>query len=558
MKNQVRSDKRTKKAIDDDRLTLGNIVVLVFLAVMFGLFPLAVNVTAISDFPFFSLADGFVAIRHIKYYFFITVIALALFAELALLVTGTFSYGGAQKKVKLKKPFLKTLSFTDFAAAAFLLSCAISTLLSEYKELAFFGETTLGSSSTGRNNGLLLIMALVTMYFLLTRCFRCRETVLLVLAVSSSLVYLLTVLNGFYIDPLGMLEPFRYSTQKVFTQFFSTIGNKYMLSSFNCVTLPGSVCMAAQTEKAWRRAIYVVSSALGSMALIVGDSDSGMLGMAVFIIVFLAVYIRRPKMLKGYLLALCAMSAGILLLRGFSALMGDNIKELGQFSHALLYSNAVFFILPCLAAVTAAVYIVNRNGRELDVPKAVPVAILALLGASVLALLGAVLYFTLIDTKTDLGSMEKLLRLNDAWGTHRGVMWLRSFRIFGDAPFYRKLFGTGPDTFYFAFMPYFGELEQFGNSSTDAAHNEYLNYLITIGISGLGAYLALLGGALSRAVKARRERPMAMVFAAPVIAYAVQAVVNIAVPISLPLLFIFISLSEAEAKEYDKIREIDP
>ena len=50
---------------------------------------------------------------------------------------------------------------------------------------------------------------------------------------------------------------------------------------------------------------------------------------------------------------------------------------------------------------------------------------------------------------------------------------------------WQKLFGMGPDTFYFAFEPYFKELEEYGNSSTDAAHNENINYLITIGAAGL-------------------------------------------------------------------------
>ena len=103
--------------------------------------------------------------------------------------------------------------------------------------------------------------------------------------------------------------------------------------------------------------------------------------------------------------------------------------------------------------------------------------------------------------------MEKLLRMNDAWGTHRGIMWLRSFDIFAAANPWQKLFGTGPDTFFFAFEPYFGQLQEYGNSSTDAAHNEYINYLITIGIAGLGSYLAFVGGALVRGFRSAKNNP---------------------------------------------------
>ncbi|MBQ1975379.1 MAG: O-antigen ligase family protein, partial [Ruminococcus sp.] len=150
--------------------------------------------------------------------------------------------------------------------------------------------------------------------------------------------------------------------------------------------------------------------------------------------------------------------------------------------------------------------------------------------------------------ETELGEMEKLLRMNDAWGTHRGIMWLRSFDIFADANPWQKLFGTGPDTFYFAFEKYFEQLAEYGNSSTDAAHNEYINYLITIGIAGLGSYLAFAGGALVRGFKAAKRNPAVLCCAAAVVAYLAQATVNIALPISTPLFIVFVSLCEAFAE----------
>jgi O-antigen ligase len=144
--------------------------------------------------------------------------------------------------------------------------------------------------------------------------------------------------------------------------------------------------------------------------------------------------------------------------------------------------------------------------------------------------------------------MEKLLRMSDAWGTHRGIMWLRSFNIFHDANLWQKLFGTGPDTFYFAFQPYFTQLQEYGDSSTDAAHNEYINYLITIGIVGTLSYLAFTGSALVRGFKASKKAPVALACAAAVVCYLAQAVVNIALPIATPLFFIFVAMCEGCAR----------
>ena len=105
-------------------------------------------------------------------------------------------------------------------------------------------------------------------------------------------------------------------------------------------------------------------------------------------------------------------------------------------------------------------------------------------------------------------------------------MWIRSIWIFGYASFIEKLFGVGPDMFYSAFSPYFDDLSKYGDSSTNAAHNEYLNYLITIGITGLLSYLAIVCGTIKNAVKYAKENPMLIACVSAVICYAVQAVVK--------------------------------
>lgn len=174
-----------------------------------------------------------------------------------------------------------------------------------------------------------------------------------------------------------------------------------------------------------------------------------------------------------------------------------------------------------------------------------PIALAVVFGLCAVAMIEIMVYFSCIDTKTDLGSFERIIRFNDIWGTHRGFMWIRSIWIFGDASFIEKLFGVGPDMFYSAFSPYFDDLSKYGDSSTNAAHNEYLNYLITIGITGLLSYLAIVCGTIKNAVKYAKENPMLIACVSAVICYAVQSVVNLYQPITTPLFFIFIALCEA-------------
>ena len=112
--------------------------------------------------------------------------------------------------------------------------------------------------------------------------------------------------------------------------------------------------------------------------------------------------------------------------------------------------------------------------------------------------------------------------------------------------FVHKLFGTGPDSVYVVMEPYFPEMVvKFDEGSTDCVHNEFLNYFISQGILGLISYLALLGTVTVRALRRAKENPVVLIFLSAVICYAVQSVVNLYQPITTPLFFLFLTITEA-------------
>lgn len=175
--------------------------------------------------------------------------------------------------------------------------------------------------------------------------------------------------------------------------------------------------------------------------------------------------------------------------------------------------------------------------------------LVAVYSAVVVTFLALFIYFTFIDTVTPLGGFMRFFRFDDKWGTHRGYMWNKSFEIFKRYNIKNILFGCGPDGYYRVFEPYFGELyTRFGDSVNNAAHNELLNYLITTGVLGLAAYLTLVISALVRAFKAASKNTLALAFAAPVLCYLFQSIVNVSTIIVLPFLFIFIALAENISK----------
>lgn len=521
-----------------EKYTVRSALVNYYLLLMFTAFPLFVT-------------NAYFNIRHDKYYFFVILSAVMIAVEvfLALSVKKEINNKSKQNPVMevSDKVWYKTFSFTDWAMIAFFVTAFVSTLISKYPL-----DSVLGTA--GRNNGLLLIAIYVGIYFLITRCYYYMDYVFLALAGASAIVYLLAIVNCFYIDPFGM---FNNLDAKTIADFTSTIGNKNLLSSYICITLPVFIAMSVYTSKNAYRAVYLALSGLGFSALMTADSDSGILGLSAFIVIYFIWYSKRIARLKRFFLALTVMLLSAKLLRLFSLIMSDHSKGMDDFQKLFVYSNTGFILLAAVAIITAGLYLLDYKKPDITLSNAVPVILGIIAFLSVISIIAAVIYFTCIDTKTDLCYFDRILRFDDKWGTHRGFMWIRSMWIFGDFNFVQKLFGSGPDTFYYAFQPYFADLSKFGDSSTTAAHNEYINYLVTVGITGLAAYCAVIGSTVWRAVKASKTNPVAIVFVAAVICYSVQAVVNIAQPITTPLLFVFIALCEASAKSKDKMNGVD-
>ena len=128
-------------------------------------------------------------------------------------------------------------------------------------------------------------------------------------------------------------------------------------------------------------------------------------------------------------------------------------------------------------------------------------------------------------------------------------MWRVSFEEYAKFSPLQKLLGAGPDTVYYVLQPHFAELSaRFGDGSTDCAHNEFINYLLTQGALGLAAYLGLMSSAIVRGLKTAKHDPMALVLICPVICYLAQSTVNLYNPIVTPTLFIFLSLVEAVSR----------
>ena len=206
----------------------------------------------------------------------------------------------------------------------------------------------------------------------------------------------------------------------------------------------------------------------------------------------------------------------------------------------------MYLILALFALIALALYFTGKNKESYELPKVIFIALLSLVCLAVLGFAGLIIYYTFIDTETALTGTMRFFRFNLYWGTHRGYFWIRSLEAYKEMNLWQKLFGAGPETFYYIFQPYFSEMSKlFNEGSCNAAHNVYINYLVTHGALGLASYLVFIGSAIARSIRRANHNPLCLVCAFVIVAYAVQDIVNIANPVNVPWFIIFIALSES-------------
>lgn len=515
--------KNTQKAKENhsvkEKYAVKNTLVNLYLAVMFGFFPL-------------FLTEQYAHARMDKYWFYLIATGI-LIVSVGLCMVFTLPEPKAPgEKTRLILP----MTATDCFMLCFLGAATLSTLFSAYPEKAFLG-------TGGRNNGLLLLMFYTLMYFTITRNYVKKDYVFTFYLVTSSFVALLTVLNFFYIDPLHMLEG--YDTATVM-DFGSTIGNKNIIAAFMCLFLPVAVMLFVVSKGRIMQIVSGVSIVFAYTGLLCADSTSDILGLMIILPVMAIFCARSYDYLRRYLLALTILFASGKLLWQFALAIGDNNKGFEFMQEFLIYSPAMFFPIGIFGAGYLLMLLLGRRQTPRYPGKIIQIVLSALFSLGIITVIGLLIHFSFFDLETDVGDFEKILRFDDYWGTHRGFMWRVSFEEFKRFNLLHQIFGSGPDTVYYVLQPHFAELsERFGDSSTDCAHNEFINYLVTTGVTGLAAYLGLMGTVIVRAVKTAKRNPMTLVCIAPVICYLAQSVVNLYNPIVTPTMFIFLSLTEA-------------
>ena len=498
----------TPLSLQQKFLRLAALLTTGYLCAMFFLHPLMFtnyyyNITE-SKQGFFLIASG------------LYLLAL-LFARIAL----PPDYGVARKRAGIHP--------TAVALVALFAVSLVGSLISRYSGEAFFGENN-------RYQGLLTLYCYAGLVFALSR----REIDLKwperAFLLASCVVSVLGVLHHFGVDPIGFTENLRESDRG---RFLSTIGNADFYAAYVVLSFSVTLGFFLRARSRNERVFATFALALTSFGTLVAGSDSAALGvitaaLLVPLLLFSDAEALRRLPLAWAVFFLCAFLFGLL-----SAAL-PSVTFLSSFFAALMRP---VLALTLLAATLALWFALCRVPQErlarAKRPYGALLAVAFLLGAIVLVLLNTWL------RELPLGGWEHYLRFSESWGTDRGKIWTFVLTFYEKLPLAQKLFGASSGALFHAdaVKPIFSD------AGLDTAHNEYLQYLVTNGLLGLLSYLAALVFGIRAGVLRGKTEPVYRGLTAACAAYAVQAAVNIAQPMTTPLLIVLVGVLVSQKAE---------
>ena len=538
-------------------MNASNVIVGLWVMAMFTIFPLIYN-------------DFYFDILQTKYY---TVLTLSIIMILALIVICGFAGGFKNFFENLNKKgfvvwFKEEFSIWDICIMVFWLMSALST--------AFAGRFIMESitGDKGRYSGLLLISIYVILYFTVSRMFSFGKVYFTVFLAVSIPVCLFGYTDYFNMDILGFKEKISPEQWPIFT---STIGNinTYTAVLAFYIAIAGTLFITTpfksdngRGESIGKIVFYYVIMLMNFIALAMGTSDNGYLTLAAFFGLVPFVAFRTMEGVRRFILTIFTYLLGIKIIQLINISYAGKvlgISGLYDFISDFKYLN---LIIAVLALTVIIMYVLEYRKKEKRRDNEALLRSLRYIWLAILVIVFAAIVFMGMKINSDVtaakekyGALADYFVFNDSWGTFRGYIWRAAVEEYMKFPLLHKIFGSGPDTFGL----YIGLLRNEEMTSVtgqffDATHNEYIQFLFTLGPIATIAYILAL---ILPSVEALRTRlfylrdntmlPYLYACAIAVICYATQAVVNLNLPVVTPFLWIFLSIMVAILRDKGEV-----
>ena len=440
------------------------------------------------------------------------------------------------------KGWKKYISSTDIAFTLLILIFSLSTAFAEYPYEAFWGNR-------GRWQGLMLWLMFYIAYILITRFYKYKKWHLYAFLLGASLVVIWAIFNFFLIN-FGMFEDTKDEYKYTFV---SSIGNINTYLNFTAMFFGVSSAMFIQAEKPLENILIYIAVAIAAFGQVMGLSDNAVLSTAIILAVLPICIIRNRAHIAKFFLVMSTYLAALKITSMITLSGIETMNDLDPSQQITMAGKGFFttllMVVLLFTAISVAYAYMKRDKAETKDVKMFKLFWKIILAAGIITII-TVFFCANKGIHSELWEpYRSFLIFDDRWGTGRGLNWRLGMEYWlNDSTFLTKILGYGPDTYYIITMDRFMNIMQdAGYGMFDSAHNEYFEYFITVGILGLVSYIVLLYIALRTMLRSGVSGIKAA--AVGVIAYAFQAVVNIAVPLTTPVFMILMFIGNSIKSE---------
>ena len=502
-------------------------------------------------------------------YLTMIILTLAFFAVMLLwgLVSGSlfrlFQDAAAGIREQGFFPWFRgTFDLTDISVMVFYLAAGIATAgAGKYVKQALTGNE-------GRFVGFYYLSLLCISYFIISRNLKFDRRIITIFLCTGWLLLLFGITDFYDMNILHFKDRMNERQYPLFT---STIGNinTYTVYVGLVLVLAGALFVLSR-EALGRTIFYFATMTLAFMALAMGSSDNGYLTLGAFFAFLPFAAFRTRKGIWRYFLTLTVFFADIAWV-AHEMDTKDTLEIFGLFN-VIADSKFLMPLIVALALATAALYFWARHsaGKDGSGEDEAPVILRRLWAGFIIAAVLAVVSLivraprmTTDEAWKTFGPFAAYLKFTDDWGTQRGYVWRAMWEEYTALPLRMRITGTGPDTFavYMA-LNRFQDMVQTTRQTYDSVHNEYLQYLFTIGPVGLAAYLMIMISAVRSAFRKalritdgrdvsmdKKDAPYLWAMGYLLICYSAQATVNITVPLVAPLVWMFVMIIRAAVRK---------
>ena len=536
MANRIKKKEDTKSSYQDNVALIMGAFTLIVLCVL----PLVFH-------------DFYFDILETKYQFY-SAVAIA-----ALVIMGGYGLASGKMLEWFSKfnfqTWRKSMSVGDWAMVVFWLTNVISWILcKDWRWEAFWG-------TSGRYNGVFLMTIYMMTYFLVTRFCRLKQWYLDAFLAVGVFVCVFGITDYFQMDILGFKVNMMDTQKSIYT---STFGNINTYTIYVAALLAISMILFTQEKNQKRMFWYYGNMILASFALIMGSSDNAYLSLAAIFGLAPLWLFQTKTGLRRYVISLATFFAVILCINGINKAYAASVLGIDSAFNLIAGTKFLPVLVVLLWVIAVVLIFMNRKPQALmnrttdDSMNKIAVYIwIGVIAVVCLAVL-FVLYDANLGGHADkYGALSSYVVFNDEWGTQRGYVWKRAMEIYTKKlNLLQKIFGYGPDTFALIMQYYYpGEMQNGRMVIFDSAHTEYLHYLVTTGFVGMASYLVFMVSSIVAMAKKIKEQPIVAAVMLAVTAYAIQAVVNINLPIAMPIILQLLAMGVGRKKNAGNTEE---